>query len=520
MAEASAEELKSKHWSEILAERVIAEKKPPFVISSGITTSGPTHLGTLCEFLFPSAIVEELKEKGNEAEFYFIADIYDAFDSVPVTLAAYEQQLAPHLGKPLTDVPDPAGCHPSFGEHFLSETIAIMEKFGVHPKIVRVNEIYKAGKWDNYAMDFLERDEEAKRIVAESSLKKVEEMADWSPIMPVCAKCGKIATTRVTAHGRDWYEYSCDRDVKYTKGCGFKGKNKISDHKYKITWRLHWPTWHDYFKTSCEGAGMDHHTRGGSWDTVLKTFAEFFKREPPIGYKYGFVLLQGKKYSKSKGIGMGVKDLLELMPPELIRYSLLRPDLQENKDIDPTGVKLMQLYEDFQGVARLSESGQASPSRSDHKKIIAFRLAGGGQINWHAQFADVLMYYQLYRDWKKVGEAAGDPAGAKYLAPFIEKWVERKFAPDEYSFSFQPAKETENPDAVRAFAGKLQKGMDAVAVHNLVFETAKEKGLQPAELFKILYKALISKDKGPKMGKLVEAIGVAVAKEALLAAAG
>ena len=517
MVEVSSEELKSKHWSEILADRVIADKKPPFVVSSGITTSGPTHLGTLCEFLFPSAIVEELKEKGHGAEFYFIADIFDAFDSVPLSMAKHEKQLAPHLGKPLTDVPDPEGCHASFGEHFLSETMSIMEKFGVRPKIIRINEVYKEGKWDNYAMDFLERGDEAKRIVAESSLKKIEDMDDWSPIMPVCGNCGKIATTRVTAHGRDWYEYSCDRDVKYTKGCGFKGKNKISDHKYKITWRLHWPTWHDYFKTSCEGAGMDHHTRGGSWDTAVEIFRQFFKREPPVGYKYGFVLLQGKKYSKSKGIGMGVTDLLQLMPPELIKYALLRPDLQENKDIDPTGAKLMALYEDFQSVAKAAAQGHGELSRADHKKLIAFKLAAGEKINWRAPFADVLMCYQLYRDWKKVGEAVKDPEGAAYLAPFIEKWVEKDFAPDEYAFSFKPSKVEAGRDAIRTFAGKLKEGMPAVEIHNLVFEAAKGQGMQPAELFKLLYNALISKDRGPKMGKLIEAIGANKVRETLLA---
>ncbi len=510
-----AEELKGKHWSELLAERVVAEKKPPFVISSGITTSGPTHLGTLCEFLFPSAIVGELKEKGHAAEFYFVADIFDAFDSVPLAMAKYEKQLAPHLGKPLTDVPDPAGCHSSFGEHFLAETAAVMEKFGVHSKIVRMNEVYRDGKWDNYAMEFLERADEAKQIVAESSFKKIEEMGDWSPIMPICAKCGKIATTRVTAHGRDWYEYSCDRDVKYTKGCGFKGKNKISDHKYKITWRLHWPTWMDYLKTSAEGAGMDHHTRGGSWDTLLKTFAEFFKKEPPIGYKYGFVLLQGKKYSKSKGIGMGVADLLELMPPELMKYALLRPDLQENKDIDPTGVKLMQLYEDFSSASELRKD-DPEVSRADRKKAIAWELASGGARKWKANFGDILLCHQLYKDWDKVGKAVKDPEGVAYLKPYITKWVAKEFAPDEYMFSFKPQKISENRKAVAAFANGLKTGMSAVDVHNLVFDIAKQEGVPPGSLFKALYNALISKDRGPKMGKLVEATGIETVKDTLL----
>jgi len=509
----TTEQLKSMHWSEILAERIISEKKPPFVVTSGITTSGPTHLGTLCEFLFPNAIATQLRTRGFQADFYFIADIYDAFDSVPISMMKYESTLTPHLGKPLCDVPDPLGCCNSFGDHYLNETRRIMERFNVHPKIVRAVDVYKEGRFDELARFFLANEEKVKRVVAESSMRELPEW--WSPLMPVCQNCGRIATTRVTAHGNDWYEYKCDRDVEYTKGCGFSGRNKLSDHVYKLTWRLHWPAWMVVFNTSVEGAGVDHHTRGGSWDTCTAIFKEIFQREPPIGYKFGFILLQGKKYSKSKGVGMGVTDLLELMPPELITYSLIKPDLQENKDVDPTGVKLMNLYEDFQRAAKLSEEENTDVSRAEHKKIIAFRLSTGGKINWKASFADILMYYQLYRDWSKVAERSGDPEGTNYLRPFIEKWVSREFAPEEYRFSFNPTTISKNIAAVRAFAEKLTDSMDAVTIHNLVFSVANENGIQPSELFTTLYTALLGKEKGPRMGKLVEAIGIAKVKETL-----
>ncbi len=96
------------HWTEQLARRAIDEKTEPYVISAGITTSGPAHLGTLCEFLFPGTIKKEImKLSGKQCKFYFFADIYDAFDSVPVSMQQYEAQLAPYLGKPLCDVPDP-----------------------------------------------------------------------------------------------------------------------------------------------------------------------------------------------------------------------------------------------------------------------------------------------------------------------------------------------------------------------------------------------------------------------------
>jgi len=514
MAGLSAEQLKNMHWSEILADRVAKEKSPPFVVTSGITTSGPTHLGTLCEFLFPNAVTQQLTARGEGADFYFIADIYDAFDSVPSSMKKYEATLTPHLGKPLCDVPDPLGCCKSFGDHFLNEVTGVMKRFNVNPKIIRAVDVYKAGKFDGHAQLFLEHEEEAKKVVAESSMRELPNW--WSPLMPVCQNCGRIATTRLTAHGSDWYEYACDRDVEYTKGCGFKGKNKLSEHQYKLTWRLHWPAWMVIFGTSVEGAGVDHHTKGGSWDTCQEVFRKMLKREPPVGYKFGFILFQGKKYSKSKGIGMGVMELLELMPPELITYSLIRPDLQENKDVDPTGIKLMNLYEDFQNSAKLAEEGSGDASRAEHKKITAFKLSTGGKLRWKAPFADVLMYYQLYRDWDKVAERSGDREGSLYLKPFIEKWVEKEFAPEEFMFAFKPSKISAHTAAVADFAGKLKDGMDAVAIHNLVFETAKAHNAKPGDMFTILYTALLSKEKGPRMGKLVEAIGPSKVRETLM----
>src|SRR3989339_654087 len=125
-------ETEHKHWSEWLADRIIEEKKEPYIITAGITTSGPAHLGTLCEFLFPNAIKKQLEKKGKQATFYFLADILDAFDSVPVAMEKYSKELEPHLGKPLCFVPDPTGKSKSFGDYFLDEVRGLMGLFGVH----------------------------------------------------------------------------------------------------------------------------------------------------------------------------------------------------------------------------------------------------------------------------------------------------------------------------------------------------------------------------------------------------
>jgi len=504
-------EKEPRHWVEILSDRIVAEKEEPFIITSGITTSGSLHVGTLCEFLFSSAIEKYLREKGYRTQFHFIADIFDAFDAVPLNLMKHERQLTPHLGKPLCDVPDPVGCHSSYGEHFFSEATEVMKVLEVSPKLERANQLYSEGRFDSLAKFFLKNHEEAKRVVSESSLKQ-ELPAEWNALMPVCQNCGRIATTIVTDFDENSYSYKDVRDVKYTKGCGYEGENKLSDHKYKLTWRLHWPSWMEVFQTTVEGAGVDHHTRGGSWDTVLAVYKQLFKKEPPIGYKFGFILLKGKKYSKSKGIGLGVTDILELIPPELIKYTLFRPDIQENKDVDPTGYNLMRQFDDYMHASSLNISSKEL-SRADRKKAIAFSLSTE-KMRWKASFADILMYKQLYGKWERVGELLHDSEGVQYLKPYVEKWIAEEFAPEEYSFSFQPTKQSDMR-MLKEFASELREGMNALDIHNLVFEFARQKEIKPEELFTQLYRVLLNKEKGPRMGKLIEAIGVSKVKETL-----
>jgi len=510
------ESKKNLHWSELLAQEIIDTKKEPFIISGGLTTSGPTHLGTVCELLFPQAIVDQLHIMGKQAKYYFVADIYDAFDGVPSVFEQYRAVLEPHLGKPLTAVPDPTGKYDSFGDYFLADAKLVAARFGIKPEFVRATDLYSNGGMDKYAKLFLENENEVREIVAKTSLR-AELPNWWSPIMPLCEKCGRIATTRVLSHDGESYEYICDRDVKYTKGCGFKGKNKLSDHKYKLTWRLHWPAWQDYFGTSAEGGGVDHFTRGGSRDTLEEIFRVIFKKEPAIGYKFGFILFEGKKYSKSKGTGMGVKELMELIPPEVMKYMLLKPDIQENVDINPTGLNVLRTIDDYEKALALFNAGALeSLSRADRKRALAARLSSEGAQGgrgWKTPFLDILLYRQLQFSWEKIESATGDSAAIAKLSPYIETWESKNFIPNEYAFSYTPQK-AQGPAA--AYFSKLSPSMSALEMHNLAFATAKELSVPPAKLFEECYISLLSKPKGPKLGKLIDALGVERVKKDVL----
>lgn len=508
------EDYEGKHWVEVLTDQLIEERNEPYSITGGMTTSGPAHLGTVCEFLYPSIVRENLKGRKIGSDFHFMADILDAFDSIPFELQKYSKILEPELGKPLVYTKDPMDCHASIGEHYLDQAVKIAEVLELEVPVVKINELYESGKFDKYARLFLKEEQKTKEIVARTSMKKIEEMKNWSPIMPICKNCGKIATTRVTWHDEDSYEYDCSVDVKYTKGCGYHGKAKISDHQYKLQWRIHWPSWQAIFHSSIEGSGVDHMTKGGSATTAPEIHKELLKTKPPIYFKYGFILINGKKYSKSKGIGMSATELLRLIPGGMLKYILIENDVQHDKDIELTGDKLIAIYEDVERTRKMEEP----KTRAEMKKQLAFKLAIG-KLPWKAPFVDMLLNFQIYKDWKKVGEILYDPEGVLYLSGYIEEWLKGGYAPERYNFSINPAKITNLNEVVLKFSSELKTNMTELDVHNFVYEIAKQNNVNPNSLFAELYKGLIGKEKGPRMGKLIVSIGIDKARKMLKSAA-
>jgi len=271
----------------------------------------------------------------------------------------------------------------------------------------------------------------------------------------------------------------------------------------------------DIANSSAEGAGVDHHSRGSSWDTCVVVFKELFFKKPPVGWMHGLILYHGKKVAKSKGIGFDLEELLNLVPPELLKYFLFRQDIWENKDVDPTGQQLINLFDDYKRIAELAEKGEETElHRAERKKLVAYMLSG--ERKWKADFSEILINYQLYKNWEETGKALNDPNGVMYLSKYIESWFKMGFAPENLVFEFKPKKILENKEAVIAFAKKLSEKMKAVDIHNLVYEVAKEKNLRSEKLFKTLYKLLIGKEIGPRFGKLVEAVGPGKVKEVIL----
>jgi lysyl-tRNA synthetase class 1 len=98
--------------------------------------------------------------------------------------------LAQHLGKPLTQVPDPFGTHPSFGAHNNARLRAFLDQFGFEYEFLSSTDCYKAGRFDAALLTVLERFDAVMEIMLPSL--REERAQSYSPFLPISPRTGVV----------------------------------------------------------------------------------------------------------------------------------------------------------------------------------------------------------------------------------------------------------------------------------------------------------------------------------------
>jgi len=106
-----AQSTETADWVSRFADDVIEESErrapgKPVVVASGLSPSGPIHLGNLREVMTPHLVADEIRRRGHAVEHILSWDDYDRFRRVP---GGIDPSWAEHIGKPLTSVPAPPG---------------------------------------------------------------------------------------------------------------------------------------------------------------------------------------------------------------------------------------------------------------------------------------------------------------------------------------------------------------------------------------------------------------------------
>ena len=493
-------------------EEVAAQCQGPQIINDSKTPSGRVHVGALRGVLIHDAIFKTLKRRGVEARYLFGVDDYDPLDEIPAGKGAHFEK---YLGQPLCNVPPPDGSSaPDMAEHYMGEFWGVFEELGVKVEKYRMRDIYRSGRFNEAIDTILKNADVVRRVYKEVS--NSDRPATWYPFQTVCEQCGRIGTTEVYAYDGSQVSYRCRPDlVKWAKGCGYEGKVSPFDGRGKLPWKLEWVAKWVTFPVNIEGAGKDHSTRGGSRDVSAACLNAIFKKNPPLNVPYEFFLVGGAKMSSSRGVGASARDMANLLPPEVLRFLMIRtkPNSPVNFDVHEEGIiKLFNEFDRYQ--SRVYHEKNATPDEAAVFKLAELESHGDffqGNFQLVSALAQMPHLDPVLEMSKRLGRelTAVELSALERRIRSVGVWVDL-YAAEEEKTRLQealPARAQELTAAQRAFLSKLSSALQAVAweddvLQATVFETARMTPIAQPLAFKGIYRVLLDKEAGPKAGNL------------------
>jgi len=504
------------HWADIVADEV-SNKHEKNVVATGITPSGHIHIGNMREVVTADAVYKSLNDKMHETTLIYLADNFDPLRKVYPFLP---EHYSKYVGNPISEIPCPCGECSNYAEHFVKPFLVSMEKLGIEPKVYRADELYKSGYYTEAIKDALVNKDNIAKILTETSGREPKD--EWSPFNAICRACGKMTSTKVIS-------FDVDKEtVDYICECGFSGSVSMQGGG-KLNWRVDWPARWKILGVTVEPFGKDHASRGGSYDTGKRIAKEIFNYEPPYPIVYEWIMLANKgAMSSSTGIVVSIDDMLKVVPPEVLRYLIIKTKPEKHINFDPS-IPLLTLIDEYEKLKTM----EIEKISTYNKRLLDLSKATG-ICHTNIPFKHMVTIYQVaHGDSEKileilerVGYETGNRRCIQELINNVQNWLEM-YAPPYAKFSVKetlPAKASNLNKVQRAFLCSLAKiistneELSGEQYHNLVYQ-AKEKGsvvykdivqilniyedelaINPKDLFKAIYIATLGTDSGPKAG--------------------
>ncbi|MET7911890.1 lysine--tRNA ligase [Streptomyces avermitilis] len=396
-----AQSTETTDWVSRFADEVIEESErrasgaaksvataPVVVVASGLSPSGPIHLGNLREVMTPHLVADEIRRRGYTVRHLISWDDYDRYRKVPAGVPGVDDSWAEHIGKPLTSVPAPKGsAYPNWAEHFKAAMVKALAELGVEYEGISQTEQYTSGVYREQVLFAMKhrgdidaildqyrtkktpaKKQQGQKPVDEAELEAAEGSgaaaeddgssgsAGYFPYKPYCGRCEKDLTT-VTAYDDDTTElsYTCT-------ACGHFETVRLSEfNRGKLVWKVDWPMRWAYEGVVFEPSGVDHSSPGSSFQ-VGGQIVGIFGGKQPIGPMYAFVGISGMaKMSSSKGGVPTPADALQIMEPQLLRwlYARRRPNQSFKIAFDQ---EIQRLYDEWDKLAAKVADGAVLPA--------------------------------------------------------------------------------------------------------------------------------------------------------------
>ncbi|HYN39823.1 MAG TPA: lysine--tRNA ligase, partial [Rhodospirillales bacterium] len=474
------------------------------LFATGYGPSGLPHIGTFGEVARTTmvrrafALLSDLPTR-----LFAFSDDMDGLRKVPDNVPQQEM-LRSHLGKPLTDIPDPFGTHPSFGEHNNARLRAFLDRFGFEYEFVSATDCYRSGRFDDALLLALRHYDSIKQIILPTL--GAERRANYSPFLPVSATSGRVLQAPVVHHDAD------AGTIVYEEEDGSRVETPVTGGRCKLQWKADWAMRWVALGVDYEMAGKDLIDSVRLSSRICQTMGG----RPPHSFIYELFLDdRGEKISKSKGNGLAVDDWLAYAPAESLSLFMFQKPKTAKRlffEVIPKTtddwLDLLRRYPEQHAAARLDSpawhihAGAPPPVGPDVGFATLLNLVGV----CHSENPDVLWHFvERYR-----------PGATPETAPIVARLIGHAIA---YYRDFVAPQQQYRPPlpeesaALADLAAELAAagaGADAETLQTLVYEVGKRHACF-ADLkawFQALYQILLGQSEGPRMGSFIALYGV------------
>jgi lysyl-tRNA synthetase class 1 len=513
----------SNAWPFEEARKIVARlkrhPKDEVIFETGYGPSGLPHIGTFGEVARTTMVrhaFRVLTDDTIKTRLIAFSDDMDGLRKVPDNVPNKEM-LSAHLGKPLTQVPDPFSSeHPSFGAHNNARLRAFLDQFGFEYEFLSSTECYKSGRFDAALIRTLERFEAVMDIMLPSL--REERAQTYSPFLPISQRTGIVLQVPIV----NW-DAKAGTITYHEPDTGESVTTPVTGGHCKLQWKPDWAMrW--------LALGVDYEMAGKDLIDSVKLSGEICRAlggTPPEGFNYELFLDEkGQKISKSKGNGLTIDEWLRYASPESLSLFMYREPKAAKRlyfDVIPRHVdeyhQFLDAYQRQDDKQRLSNPvwhiHAGHPPKPDMP--IAFSMLLTLVSSSNAENAETL--------WGFIGRyrPGVTPQTHPKLAAMVNYAIHyfRDFVLPEKRFRDPTEAERAALSDLRDALSQLPADATAEQIQTVVYEIGRREPFldhkKPAkdgrpgvllDWFNMLYQVLLGQEKGPRFGSFVAVYGV------------
>jgi lysyl-tRNA synthetase class 1 len=508
----------------VAREKKLGRKLTLLRVESGLGASGLPHIGSVGDAIRSYGIKLALETAGYRSELIAYSDDFDGLRKVP---AGFPPWLKDYIAHPVSRIPDPFDCHPSYAEHVGFLLRDSLDRLGIKYRFQSGSEAYKSGLLNDQIRTILSNS----RVIG----RKIKEFVGQSkyegnlPYTPVCHQCNRIYVTQAISFDpkTDIVHYKCSGTRlgdKFVQGCGYEGDVKVSDGNGKLIWKVEFAARWAALDIRFEAYGKELTDSVKINDWVAE---KVLKYPPPFHARYElFQDKSGRKLSKSAGNLVTPSEWLEYASPESLRL------LMYKRIVGARNVSIADIpvyIEDFDDLEEYYFSGKPESNpmkdakqRGLYEYTMLLNIPNAGAVHVPYRLIAQLSGVAPTRDRAEYvikrlisyGMTKGESPELRKRIEWAARWAQRVVQRERPRVKLNQKTEK----AIEEFAKAIPALTDPSLVQNAAFDSLKRNGLKPAEFFPVVYTILLGSDRGPRLCPyVIDVVPQAVSEELLIA---